>query len=83
MEKLIVKGIEVNVRWDLNRNDFISLTDIAKIKDSDNPRFIIQNWMRNRNTVEFLSVWESLYNPDLTVSNSRRLECRPVFTALC
>ena len=39
------------------------MTDIAKLKDSDNPRYIIQNWLRNRNTIEFLGVWESLYNP--------------------
>ena len=48
----------------MERDDYISLTDIAKVKDSDNPRYIIQNWMRNRNTIEFLGVWESLYNPN-------------------
>jgi hypothetical protein len=46
------------------QDDYISLTDIAKYKDELNPRFIIQNWMRNRNTVEFLGIWELLYNPD-------------------
>ena len=64
MDKLIVRGTEINVQWDLKRDDFLSLTDIAKIKDSDNPRYIIQNWLRNRNTIEFLGVWETLYNPD-------------------
>ena len=64
MDKLIVHGTEINVQWDLKRDDFLSLTDIAKIKDSDNPRYIIQNWLRNRNTIEFLGVWETLYNPD-------------------
>lgn len=49
MDKLIVRGTEINVQWDLKRDDFLSLTDIAKIKDSDNPRYIIQNWLRNRN----------------------------------
>lgn len=49
--------------WNSERDDFISLTDIAKLKDSDNPRYIIQNRLRNRNTIEFLGVWESLYNP--------------------
>lgn len=48
MDKLIVRGTEINVQWDLKRDDFLSLTDIAKIKDSDNPRYIIQNWLRNR-----------------------------------
>lgn len=64
MDKLVVLGTEINVQWDLKRDDFLSLTDIAKIKDSDNPRYIIQNWLRNRNTIEFLGVWETLYNPD-------------------
>ena len=41
MDKLIVRGTEINVQWDLKRDDFLSLTDIAKIKDSDNPRYII------------------------------------------
>jgi hypothetical protein len=64
MDKLIVRGTEISVQWDLKRDDFLSLTDIAKIKDNDNPRYIIQNWLRNRNTIEFLGVWETLYNPD-------------------
>ena len=64
MDKLVVRGTEVSIQWNMERDDYISLTDIAKVKDSDNPRYIIQNWMRNRNTIEFLGVWESLYNPD-------------------
>ena len=64
MDKLVVRGTEINVQWDIKRDDFLSLTDIAKIKDSDNPRYIIQNWLRNRNTIEFLGVWETLYNPN-------------------
>ena len=38
----------------------------------------VQNWMRNRNTIEFLGLWESLHNPALTVCNSTRLEPRQV-----
>ena len=38
--------------------EYISLTDIAKYRNDDEPRFVIQNWMRNRNTIEFLGVWE-------------------------
>lgn len=45
------------------RNEYISLTDIARYRNSDDPRFAIQNWMRNRNTIEFLGLWESLHNP--------------------
>ena len=64
MSKLVVRGTEINIQWNPNRDDFISLTDIAKIKDSDNPRYIIQNWLRNRNTIEFLGVWEELHNSE-------------------
>ena len=46
------------------RNEYISLTDIARFRNSDDPRFAIQNWMRNRNTIEFLGLWESLHNPN-------------------
>src|SRR3990167_2743150 len=41
--------------------DFISLTDMLKAKDGD---FFISDWLRNRNTVEFLGIWESVYNPN-------------------
>jgi len=57
-----VKGQEITV-YIANEQDFISLTDIAKHK-SDEPSAVISNWMRNRNTIEFLGIWESLYNPD-------------------
>ena len=45
-------------------DDYISLTDIAKHKETDRADHVIQNWMRNRNTVEFLGVWERLHNAD-------------------
>ncbi|WP_310605349.1 KilA-N domain-containing protein [Anaerosporobacter sp.] len=58
------KGIDIGI-YTLNFEDeFISLTDIAKYRNEDDPRFVIQNWMRNRNTIEFLSVWEELHNPN-------------------
>ena len=45
------------------QHDYISLTDIARYKDSERTDYIIQNWLRNRNTIEFLGVWERLNNP--------------------
>ncbi len=45
-------------------SDYISLTDIAKFKNPDHADDVIRNWLRNRNTVEFLGVWERLNNPD-------------------
>lgn len=55
-----VQGIPVAVLTERNE-DFISLTDMLKAKDGD---FFVSDWLRNRNTVEFLSIWESVYNPD-------------------
>jgi len=59
-KKIIVKGTEITV---LNESlgDFVSLTDMVKAKDGD---FFISDWLRNRNTVEFLGVWETVNNPD-------------------
>ncbi|MBN4063515.1 KilA-N domain-containing protein [Cardiobacterium sp. AH-315-I02] len=48
----------------VQKEDYISLTDIAKHKNPDDPRFIIQNWMRTRFSIEFLGLWEQLNNPD-------------------
>ena len=45
-----------------NEEDYISLTDIARYRDAQRTDYIIQNWMRNRNTIEFLGIWESLNN---------------------
>ena len=58
------KGIDIGIYTTDFENEFISLTDIAKYRNVDDPRFVIQNWMRNRNTIEFLAVWETLHNPD-------------------
>ena len=46
------------------KEDFISLTDIARHRDAERGDYIIQNWMRTRNTIEFLGIWEQLNNPD-------------------
>ena len=61
MAKITVQNTKVTV-ISANENDYISLTDIAKHKSED-PTAVIGNWMRNRNTIEYLGIWESLYNP--------------------
>ena len=61
---LHVQGIDVGIYTEDYRNEYISLTDIARYRNSEDPRFAIQNWMRNRNTIEFLGLWESLHNPN-------------------
>ena len=72
-ETINAQGIEISIVSDGINDDYISLTDIAKYKNSDDPRFVIQNWMRNRNTIEFLGTWETLYN-----SNFNRVQFEAV-----
>ena len=62
MAKINVKNTDVVV-ISINNTDYISLTDIAKYKTDDSSA-VIGNWMRNRNTLEFLGIWETLYNSD-------------------
>jgi len=61
--KVNVKGTEIVV-FSKEKEDYISLTDIAKYKDSERTNYIIQNWMRSRSTIEFIGLWELLHNPD-------------------
>jgi len=49
-------------------SDYVSLTVIAKLKNPKNPSYVIQNWLRNRNTIEFLSSWETKNNPKYSIS---------------
>ena len=67
MVKIKANGNEIALLT--SNTDYISLTDIAKYKDSENPRYIIQNWLRNKSTIEFLGVWEQMNN-----SNFNRVE---------
>src|SRR5690554_4510405 len=59
-KKLSVKGTEITISIEKD-GEYISLTDMLKAKDGD---FFISDWLRNRNTVEFLGIWESVNNPD-------------------
>jgi len=58
MAKIKVLDLEISVVQD----DYISLTDIAKYKNLQDANEIIRNWLRNRNTIEFLGIWERIHN---------------------
>ena len=58
--KIVVNGIEIRVKK-INNDDYLSITDIAKCFGSDD---IVRNWLRVRNTIEFLGIWEELNNKD-------------------
>jgi len=62
MVKITVKNRDVAIIQQ-NGADYVSVTDIARFK-TDDPNAVIGNWMRNRNTIEYLGLWECLYNPD-------------------
>ena len=57
------EGIDIGIYTSDFENEYISLTDIARYK-SDDPTAVIQNWMRNRDVIEFMGLWEILHNPD-------------------
>ncbi len=59
-----VEGVEITVQTKDFENDYFSLTDIAKYANPESPADIIKNWMRNKNTIEFLGIWEELNNPN-------------------
>ncbi|MDO4271946.1 MAG: KilA-N domain-containing protein [Candidatus Saccharibacteria bacterium] len=65
-ETIIAAGTEISVLSYAHADDYISLTDIAKYR-SDDPAAVIQNWLRNRDTIEFLGLWEQLNNPDFNL----------------
>ena len=66
MNKISVKNIDINVTG-IGDDDFISLTDMAKIKNPEFPADVIKNWMRLRATIEFLGIWEQINNPDFNM----------------
>ena len=61
-KKISVQGLDI-ILYQNNNEDFISLTDIARHKDAEHTDDIVKNWMRNRNTIELLGFWETIYNP--------------------
>lgn len=71
--KINANGTEISIIGNINENAYISLTDIAKRKNSDDPRIVISNWMSSYSTIDFLATWERLYNP-----NFNRMEFQTV-----
>lgn len=75
--KINANGTEITVLLGTgNTDDYISLTDIARKKNPDDPRIVISNWMSSYSTIDFLATWETLYNP-----NFNRMEFQTVRSA--
>lgn len=58
------KGFAIQIYTDDFKNDYISLTDIARYKNVHEPKDVVKNWLRVRNTIEFLGLWETIHNPN-------------------
>ena len=62
--KINANGTEINVIGSSDGEDYISLTDLARYRNSYDPAGVIANWLRNRNTIDYLGLWEQMYNPE-------------------
>lgn len=67
--KLLERGDEKVLTQDITtikhkEEDYISLTDMAKVKNADEPKDVVKNWLRNKNTIEFLELWKKINNED-------------------
>ena len=58
------KGFAIQIYTEDFKNDYISLTDIARYKNVHEPKDVVKNWLRVRDTIEFLGLWETIYNPN-------------------
>lgn len=72
-EKMDINGLEITVVSQGDEDDYISLTDIAKHKNPEDPRIVVSNWLSSYATIDFLATWEQLYNP-----NFNRMEFQTV-----
>ena len=63
MAKITVKDTEVTI-VQMNNSDYICITDIARIKNPFEPKDVVKNWLRSKNTLLFLGLWEKLNNPN-------------------
>lgn len=75
MTKIKVQNTEVTI-ISYDDKDYISLTDM--VRNIENGLTLIEKWLRNKNTIEFLGIWEEMYNPDFIPPNSRELKMKQV-----
>ncbi|MEL6255253.1 MAG: KilA-N domain-containing protein [Bacteroidota bacterium] len=62
-DKINIEGIEISIK-SVNNEDYISLTDIARQRNTTRPRDVIRNWIGDRSTEDFLELWELTHNPN-------------------
>ena len=62
-ELININGLDIRIKK-VKDEDFISLTDMARYKNKEEPDAVVKNWLRLRNTIDYLGLWEKVYNPD-------------------
>ena len=75
--QIIVKNQKINIIT-INNKEYISLTDLARYADEDEPRLPIRDWMRNKDVILYLGLWESINKKILKGANSTRLRMKRV-----
>ena len=73
MGKLNVLDVTISY-YEQDTNDFLCLTDM--VRNIENGPSLIEKWLRNKNTIEFLGIWEEIYNPEFNSPNSRELKIK-------
>ena len=76
MSKIIVKDKEITI-VQINEDDYISLTDIAKIKNDENTNMVIASWIRRVDTIEFLKLWELINNENFKPTDFEGFKSKP------
>lgn len=76
MNKITVKNIEINVTG-IEDDDFISLTDIARFKNEENPNAVIANWIRRVDSLQYLTIWERLNNENFKPTDFEGFRSKP------
>lgn len=77
--KINANGTEISVlvTGEKFNDNYLSLTDLAKYKNSDDPRIVISNWMSSYSTIDFLATWENLYNPHFNRMEFQTVRAEP------
>ncbi len=76
-KEIIVEGLEVGYKQ-INKDDYISVTDIAKYFNPKDPSGVVRNWMSNKDSFDFYSLWEEINNPDFNSVQMRRIKIEEV-----
>jgi hypothetical protein len=75
--RMQVNGLDVSIK-NKGAVTYISLTDIAKLKNAENPADVINKWMTNKDSFDFYSLWEELFNPNFNLAESREIKINEV-----